>query len=161
MNLFKKNKSNNFNLKKKKFSDIDPFIEIGNIVKEARIKGDLTIEELSNISKIPLSNIIGIENNIKDLIPKYPFIRSILLKLEECLSLEKFKLINTLKKNASSKKQKKINKFIFNNFDLLNTWNSGVIYLFILLICIFVLNKYYLNNRIIEFKYIEKSLKNK
>tara|TARA_Y100001933_G_scaffold155146_1_gene153368 strand:+ start:408 stop:893 length:486 start_codon:yes stop_codon:yes gene_type:complete len=161
MNLFKKNKSNNFNLKKKTFSDIDPFIEIGNIVKEARIKGDLTIEELSNISKIPLSNIIGIENNIKDLIPKYPFIRSILLKLEECLSLEKFKLINTLKKNASSKKQKKINKFIFKNFDLLNTWNSGVIYLFILLICIFVLNKYYLNNRIIEFKYIEKSLKNK
>ena len=138
-------------------SNIDPFIEIGNLIKEARIERNLSTEDLSNISRIPLSTILAIENNVKDLIPKYPFIRSILIKLEECLSLKKFLLINILLKDNKPISKKKKAKFIFNKFEILNSWKGGVLYLLILLISIFFLNNFYLNKRVIEFKYIEKS----
>ena len=138
-------------------SNIDPFIEIGNLIKEARIERNLSTEDLSNISRIPLTTILAIENNVKDLIPKYPFIRSILIKLEECLSLKKFLLINILLKYNKPISKKKKAKFIFNKFEILNSWKGGVLYLLILLISIFFLNNFYLNKRIIEFKYIEKS----
>ena len=84
----------------------DRYSEIGKLVKEARIQNNLSIKELSNISKIPESSINSIENNIEDLRPRDPFLRSILLKLEKCLSLENNTLVgleiretNTFKKN--------------------------------------------------------------
>ena len=64
----------------------DQYIEIAKLVKEARIQQNLTIKELSYISKIPERIINSIENNNKNIRPGYPFIRSILIKLEECLS---------------------------------------------------------------------------
>ena len=106
----------------------DQFGEIGNLVKEARIKQNLTIQDLSRISKIPAQTINSIENNIPKYIPKYPFIRSILIKLEECLYLKK----NTLVKLAIKKvfKREKQN-FIFRKFDLINTWQGTLLYFFI------------------------------
>ena len=85
--LLKKNNSEN----DKGFIDneIDQYGEIGKLVKEARIQQNLTIKELSLISKIPEQTINSIENNNKNIRPKYPFIRSILIKLEECLGLKK------------------------------------------------------------------------
>ena len=84
--LFKKNSEEN-----KSFSNefVDQYIEIARLVKEARIQQNLTIKELSLISKIPEQTINSIENNNKNIRPKYPFIRSILLKLEDCLVLKK------------------------------------------------------------------------
>ena len=68
---------------------VDNYIEIAKLVKEARIQQNLTIQELSRISKIPEQIINSIENNKKNIRPKFPFIRSILIKLEECLLLKK------------------------------------------------------------------------
>ena len=68
---------------------VDHYKELEKLVKEARTKQNLTIEELSIISKIPEKTIISIEENNKNTRPKYPFIRSILIKLEECLGLKK------------------------------------------------------------------------
>ena len=92
MNIFK----NLLLFKKKSVIDnevnhglFDQYGEIANLVKEARIKRNITIQELSRISKIPAQTIISIENNNKNMRPKYPFIRSILIKLEECLELKK------------------------------------------------------------------------
>ena len=68
---------------------VDQYKEIAKLVKEARIQQNLTIQELSHISKIPEQTINSIENNNKNIGPKYPFIRSILIKLEECLVLKK------------------------------------------------------------------------
>jgi len=77
--------------KNKDFSSglVDQYIEIAKLVKEARIQQNLTIKELSYISKIPERIINSIENNNKNIRPEYPFIRSILIKLEECLGLKK------------------------------------------------------------------------
>ena len=80
---------------------VDDHKELAKIVKEARIRQNLTIKELSRISKIPERTIHSIENNIKNIRPKYPFIRSILIKLEECLVLKK----NTLVKFAVSERE--------------------------------------------------------
>ena len=77
--------------KNKDFSPelVDKYIEIANLVKEARIQQNLTVKELSCISKIPERIINSIENNNKNIRPEYPFMRSILIKLEECLGLKK------------------------------------------------------------------------
>ena len=157
MKLFFFQKFKEFKIKKDRDSMVDPYINIGNIIKESRIKKNLSIEDLSFLSKIPVSTILGIENNLKELIPPHPFTRSILLKLEECLSLEKFKLIKLIQKDyvASNKRIKR--NFTFTKIDLFDSWHGNFIYLFLIILSIFVLNSYYLNNRVIEFKYIEKT----
>ena len=159
MKLFNFQQFEKLKIKKKRDNIVDPYISIGNILKESRVKKNLSIEDLSFLSKIPISTIFGIENNIKELIPKYPFTRSILLKLEECLSLEKLKLIKLIEKEYIPTNRRKKRNLTFTKIDLLNTWYGNFIYLFIILASIFVLNSYYLNNRVIEFKYIEKSSK--
>ena len=156
MKLFKFKQFEKLKIKKKRDNIVDPYINIGNIIKESRVKKDLSIEDLSFISKIPISTILGIENNVKELIPPYPFTRSILLKLEECLSLEKFKLIKLIKKEYTPTNKIKRN-FILTKIDLFSSWQGNLIYLFLIIISIFVLNSYYLNNRVIEFRYIEKT----
>ena len=159
MKLFCFQKFKELKIKKNRDSIADPYISIGNIIKESRVKKNLSIEDLSFLSKIPISTILGIENNVKELIPPYPFIRSILLKLEECLSLEKFKLIKLIQKDYIPINKRIKRNFTFTKIDLFNSWQGNFIYLFLIVISIFVLNSYYLNNRVIEFKYIEKSSK--
>ena len=159
MKLFNFKKHHSFNLDKNNDNKIDPYINIGNIVKESRIKRNLSTKDLSKISKIPIATIVSIENNIKDSLPKYPYTRSILLKLEECLSIEKFKLINLAKEESYQYKKIIKKNYLLNKFDLFDSWQGGIIYLLLIVISIFMLNSYYLENRVIEFKYIEKQNK--
>ena len=152
-----------FNLQPEKNKDFSPrlddqYIEIAKLVKEARIQKNITIKELSSISKIPERTIISIENNNKNIRPKYPFIRSILIKLEECLGLKN----NTLEKlsireGETSKKEK--NDFIVNKFDLINTWQGSLLYFFILIFSVFILKRYFiLNVNVIEIQNIENKI---
>ena len=140
---------------------VDQYGEIARLVKEARIEKNITIQELSGISKIPEQTIISIENNDKNTRPNYPFIRSILIKLEECLVLKK----NTLEKLAIRKGEtsKKENKdFIVNKFDLINTWQGSLLYFFILILTVFILKRYFiLNVDVIEIQNIENKIINK
>ena len=156
MKFFCFQKVEEFKIKMNRDSIADPYINIGNIIKENRLKKNLSIDDLSIISKIPISTIFGIENNVKELIPKYPFTRSILLKLEECLSLEKLKLIKLIQKEYIPTHKRMKRNLTFTKIDLFNTWHGNFLYLFIIIATIFVLNSYYLNNRVIEFKYLEK-----
>ena len=137
---------------------IDQYKKISELVKEARIKQNLTIQELSLISKIPEQTLNSIENNNKKVRPKYPFIRSILIKLEECLVLKK----NTLVKLAITEKENfKIEKkeFLVSKFDLINTWHGSVLYFFILVITLFILKRYFvLNVNVIEIQNIENKI---
>ena len=158
MKLFKFKNFEKLKIKNTKDSKVDdPYINIGNIIKESRVKKNLSIEDLSFLSKIPISTIFGIENNVKELIPPYPFTKSILIKLEECLSLEKFKLIKLIQKDYIPTNKRIKRNFIFSKIDLFNSWQGSFIYLLLIITSLFVLNSYYLNNRVIEFKYIEKT----
>jgi len=158
MNIFK----NLFLFKKKSVIEndvnhrlVDQYGEIAKLVKEARIQKNITIQELSRISKIPEQAIISIENNNKKFRPKYPFIRSILIKLEVCLGLKKNTLGKlTIRESEASKKEK--NDFIFNKFDILNTWQGSLLYFFILILTVFILKRYFiLNVNVIEIQNIE------
>ena len=140
---------------------VDKYIEIAELVKEARIQQNLTVKELSCISKIPERIINSIENNNKNIMPKYPFIRSILIKLEECLGFKK----NTLLKLVVREKKflkKGENDFLFRKFDLINTWQGSLLYFFILVLTIFILKRYFvLNVNVIEIQNIENQIINK
>ena len=135
-NLFLFNKKSE---KNKEFSPglVDQSLEIAKLVKEARIQQNLTIKELSYISKIPERIINSIENNNKSTRPEYPFIRSILIKLEECLVLKR----NSLLKLAVRERKiiKKGGKdFLLGKFDLINTWQGSLLYFFILVLTIYI-----------------------
>ena len=153
--LFNKNPENNRDLSNKV---VDHYEEIAKIVKEARIQQNLSIKELSKISKIPEQTINSIENNITNIRPKYPFIRSILIKLEECLVLKKNTLIKLpIREIETFKKEKK--DFLIRKFDLINTWHGSLLYFFILVLTIFVLKRYFiLNVNFIEIQNIENKI---
>jgi len=153
--LFKKISENNQESSNEVF---DQYIEIAKLVKEARIQQNLTIPELSRISKIPEQTINSIENNNKNIRPKYPFIRSILIKLEECLVLKRNTLVKlAIREKVTFKKEK--NDFLFSKFDIINTWQGSLLYFFILVLTIFILKRYFiLNVDIIEIQNIENKL---
>jgi len=160
MNIFK----NLFLFKKKSLIDhevnhglVDQYEEIAKLVKEARSKKNITIQELSRISRIPEQTIISIENNNKNIRPKYPFIRSILIKLEECLGLKKNTLEQLAIREGEISKQKI--DFIFNKFDIINTWQGSLLYFFILILTVFILKRYFiLNINVIEIQNIENKI---
>ena len=155
--IFRKNLINESNTIKVE----DPYIKISNLIKEARISRNLSIEDLSKISKIPASIIISLEKNDKERRPKYPFFRSVLLKLEECLYLKKFKLVELANKEIIKTKEKKSKNYnyLINKFDFFNTWQGSILYILILLFSLLILNKSYLNTNSIEFKFIEREIK--
>ena len=156
-NLFLFNKKSE---KNKEFSPglVDQSLEIAKLVKEARIQQNLTIKELSYISKIPERIINSIENNNKSTRPEYPFIRSILIKLEECLVLKKNTLLNlAVKERKILKKRGK--DYMLRKFDLINTWQGSLLYFFILVLTIFILKRYFiLNVNVIEIQNIENQI---
>ena len=138
--------------------EVDNYRELARLVKEARIQQNLTIQELSRTSKISEQTINSIEENNKNIRPKYPFIRSILIKLEECLVIEKNSLVNlAIKEIETSKKEKK--DFLVSKFDLINTWQGTFLYFFILVFTIFILKRYFiLNVNVIEIQNIENKI---
>ncbi len=136
----------------------DQYAEIGKLVKEARIQKNLSVKELSNISKIPESSINSIENNIKDLRPINPFLRSILFKLEKCLSLKNNTLVGlTIQETKTLEQNQK--KYILRKFDFLNSWQGSFLYFLFLILILFFLNRYFISNiNIIEIQIIEEKV---
>ena len=113
---------------------------------------------MSLISKIPEQTINSIENNNNNIRPKYPFIRSILIKLEDCLGLKSNTLVKlAIRQRETFKKEKK--DFLVSKFDLINTWQGSLLYFFILVLTIFILKRYFiLNVNIIEIQNIENKI---
>ena len=123
----------------------DQNVEIGKLVKQARIQQNISIEDLSHITRIPEQTIRSIENNIENIRPRYPFIRSILSKLEESLLIKKNTLVDlSIKETKISKEKKK--KYIIRKYDFLNTWIGSVLYFLILVLILFCLKKYFYSN---------------
>ncbi|MBO8204710.1 helix-turn-helix domain-containing protein [Prochlorococcus marinus] len=156
-NLFLFNKKNKNN-KDLNYGVVDHYGDLAKLVKEARIQQKLTLQELSIISKIPELTLNSIENNDKNIRPKDPFIRSILIKLEECLILKKNTLVKlSIREKETFKKEK--NNFIISKFDLINTWQGSLLYFFILVLTIFVIKRYFvLNVNVIEIQNIENKI---
>ena len=132
--------------------------EIAKLVREARDQKNISIEELSERSKIPGYIIDSIENNIENNRPKYPFLRSILVKLENCLSLRKNILVDLLVKEKQIYKNDK-REFVLRKFDFINNWQGTVIYFFIMILILFSLKRYFFTNvNIIEIQNFEEKI---
>jgi len=158
--FFFKNKSDYKNKKILHISN-EQLSEIGRIVREARTQKNISIEQLSLTSKIPCHIIDSIENNIENVRPKNPFLRSILFKLEECLSLQRNILTGLLVKETNSKEIDK-KEFLLNKLDLINTWEGSILYFLLLILIIFIVNRYFVSNiNIIEIQNIEEKIKDK
>ncbi len=158
--LFLKTQSkidNNISLNKM----VNQYDEIGKIIKEARTQKNISIEELSRLSKIPKYTINSIENNIEHIRPKYPFIRSILLKLEDCLSLRKNSLSGLIiNENKNSRKYRR--NILVKNFDFINSWVGSVLYFLLLVLTVFILKRYFASNvSIIEIQNSEGNINEK
>tara|TARA_B100000161_G_scaffold249763_1_gene207555 strand:- start:723 stop:1217 length:495 start_codon:yes stop_codon:yes gene_type:complete len=153
--LFNKKAKNNENLNN---GLVNQYGEIAKLVREARAKKNLSVKELSRISKIPEQTLLSIENNNKKKRPKYPFIRSILIKLEECLLLKKDTLVKlSIKKGETLKRENK--QFLLKKFDVINTWQGSILYFFVLVLTIFILKRYFvLNVDVIEIQNIENKI---
>ena len=159
-NLFLKNNSRIDN-KKNLNHIVNQYDEIGKLIKEARIQKNISIEELSRLSKIPKYTINSIENNIEHIRPKYPFIRSILFKLEDCLSLRRNSLLSLITEETKNSKQYKRN-FLVKKFDFINSWVGSVLYFLLLVLTIFILKRYFASNlSIIEIQNIEENINEK
>ncbi len=161
MNMFKKLFLFNKKTENNKVLDngvVDQYKEIAKLVKEARIQQNITIKELSHISKIPEKTINSIENNNNNIRPKYPFIRSILIKIEECLGFKKNTLVKlAIREREIFKKEKR--DFLVNKIDLINTWQGSLLYFFLLVLTIFILKKYFISNvNVIEIQNIENKI---
>ena len=135
------------------------YVELGKLVKEARIQKNLSVKELSKFSKIPESTINSIENNIEDLRPRDPFLRSILFKLEKCLSLKNNTLVGLeIKETNTFQKNKK--NYILRKFDFLDSWQGCILYFLFLILILFFLNRYFISNvNIIDIQIIEEKIK--
>ena len=160
-NIIFQKKNNKLANNEKKDTNFDQYMEIGKLVKEARVQKNLSIKELSLVSKIPESTIKAIENNLENLRPKYPFIKSILLKLEKCLSMKKNTLAELviIEKNAFKKVKK---NFIIKRFDFINSWQGSILYFIFLILALFILNRYFISNMsIIKFEIIEEKVNKK
>ena len=159
-NLFLKNNSG-IDSQNRLNNLVNQYDQIGKLIKEARIQKNISIEELSRISKIPKYTINSIENNIEQIRPKPPFIRSILFKLEDCLSLKKNSLAGLIIIETKNPNQYR-RDFLVKNFDFINSWLGSVFYFLMLVLTIFILKIYFASNiRIIEIQNIQEQINEK
>ena len=137
---------------------LDQYVQIGKLVKQARIKKNISIEDLSRSTRIPEQTIMSIENNIEITRPRYPFMRSILFKLEESLLLKKNSLVELLIKESKINRKNKKN-FILRNYDFINTWVGSILYFLFLLILLFSLKRYFYSSvNFIEMQNFEENI---
>ena len=136
----------------------DQYDKISKLFRESRMQKNLSIQELSLKTKIPENIIISIEDNIEKTRPENPFLRSILFKLEECLSLKRNTFVGLLKKDKKNSRKYK-RKFIVSKLDFLNTWECVFLYFLILVLSLFILKRYFLfSQTVIEIQNVEEKI---
>ena len=143
---FKKSSSVLSDLADKSSSD-NSFSEAINIFKTQRKKSGISLEQLSNETKISRNVLIAIENGWKKYLPEKTYLISMLKILEIELNLEKGSLNGLLVQTINNKNLSKF-KFKFINIDFLNSWFGSLLYFIIMLLSILALN--------IQLKYLLK-----
>ena len=120
------------------FSDND-FNEAINLFKAQRKKSGISIEQLSNETKISRNVLIAIENGWKKYLPEKTYLNSMIKSLETNLNLERGSL-NALSVQKNSDDNISRFKFNFINIDFLNSWIGSLLYFIIMLLSILALN---------------------
>tara|TARA_Y100001968_G_C19288838_1_gene683152 strand:- start:196 stop:723 length:528 start_codon:yes stop_codon:yes gene_type:complete len=120
----------------------DPSYEFSkaiNLFISQRKKLGISLEELSNKTKISRNVLIAIENGWEKYLPETTYLISMLKRLEIELKLEIGSLNGLLDRKVIINSLSKIN-FNFINIDFLNSWIGSVLYFVFMLISILALN---------------------
>ena len=120
------------------FSDND-FNDAINLFKAQRKKSGISLEQLSNETKISRNVLIAIENGWKKYLPEKTYLNSMIKSLETNLNLERGSL-NALSVQKNS--DDNISRFNFNfiNIDFLSSWIGSLLYIIFMLLSILALN---------------------
>ena len=133
---FKKPLSDSSSLKDKPEPDYE-FLKAINLFKSQKKKLGISLDVLSNKTKISKNVLIGIENGWKKYLPEKTYLMSMLKTLEIELSLEKGSLNGLLTPKLI---KNSLSKFKFINIDFLNNWVGSLLYFIFMLLSILALN---------------------
>ena len=132
---FKKPLSEISNLKEQPDSDYE-FLQAINLFKAQRKKLGLSLESLSNKTKISKNVLIAIENGWKKYLPETTYLISMLKILEIENNLEQGSLNGLLAKKTINNSLSNF-KFNFINIDFINSWIGSILYLIFMFLSIF------------------------
>jgi len=135
---FKKPLSGISNLKDNPDPDYE-FLKAINLFKAQREKLGLSLESLSNKTKISKNVLIAIENGWKKYLPETTYLISMLKILEIEINLEQGSLNGLLAKKTINNSLSNF-KFNFINIDFLNSWLGSLLYFIFMLSSILALN---------------------
>tara|TARA_B100000945_G_scaffold94806_1_gene74063 strand:+ start:54 stop:581 length:528 start_codon:yes stop_codon:yes gene_type:complete len=135
---FKKTLSDLSDVQEKKDTDYE-FLKAISLFKSQRKKLGISLEELSNKTKISRNVLIGIENGWKKYLPESTYLISMLKILEIELDLESGSLNGILLPKIINNNLSNF-KFNFINIDFLNSRIGSLLYLIFMLLSILALN---------------------
>ena len=135
---FKKPLTDSQSLKGKPESDYE-FYKAINLFISQREKLGISLDVLSNKTKISRNVLIAIENGWEKYIPETTYLISMLKTLEIELFLERGSLNGLLTKKIVNKNLSKL-KFNFINIDFINSWVGSLLYFVFMLISILAIN---------------------
>ena len=135
---FKKPLSTFSNLKDKPNPNYE-FSKAINLFTSQRKKLGISLEELSNKTKISRNVLIAIENGWEKYLPEKTYLISMLKILEIELNLEGGSLNGLLTQKIINNSLSKF-KFNFINLDFLNSWVGSLLYFIVMLLLILALN---------------------
>ncbi len=135
---FRKPLSNSSILKEKPEPDYE-FYKAISLFSSKRKELGISLEELSNKTRISRNVLIAIENGWKKHLPEKTYLISMLKILEIELNLEIGSLNGLLIQEIIDNSQSKF-KFNFINIDFLTSWVGSLLYFIVMLISILALN---------------------
>ena len=115
------------------------FTQAINLFNSQREKLGISLEELSNTTKISRNVLIAIENGWEKYIPEKTYLISMLKTIEFELNLDRGSL-NGLLDQKKSKNTLSNFKFKFININFLNSWFGSLLYFIFMLFSILALN---------------------
>ena len=113
------------------------FLKAINLFTSQRKKLGISLEELSNKTKISRNVLLAIENGLKKNLPEITYLTSMLKILEIELNLERGRLKGLLGQKIINIS---LSKFKFINIDFLNSWIGSILYLIFMLLSVLALN---------------------
>ena len=139
LNFYFKKSSSEFSQEQDQpFSEND-FSEAINLFKAERKKSGISLEQLSNETKISKNVLISIENGWKKYLPEKTYLISMIKSIETKFNLEKGSLNGLLAQKDSIDNISRF-KFNFINIDFLNSWFGSLLYFIFMLSSILALN---------------------
>ena len=122
----------------KPFSEND-FHEAFNLFKTERKKAGISLEQLSQETKISKNVLIAIENGWKKNLPEPTYLNSMIKSLEVKLNLKRGSLNGLSERKVNITNISSL-KFNFINIDFLNSWVGSLLYIIFMLLSILALN---------------------